>query len=73
MGDDGKYHVSSEGTFVFQREHGAPLTLTYVKYVSGLKKNLVSVTIVELCNGYVFTLNSITFFLFSYLFHILIC
>lgn len=33
MGDDGKYHVSGEGTIVFQREHGAPLTLTDVKYV----------------------------------------
>ena len=47
MGDDGKYHVSGEGTVVFQREHGAPLTLTDVKYVSGLKKNLVSVAMLE--------------------------
>eukprot|EP00253_Pinus_taeda_P022913 PITA_22913 len=36
-----------EGTFVFQREHGAPLTLTDVKCVPGLKKNLVSVTMLE--------------------------
>jgi len=43
MGDDGKYRISSEGMVVFQREHGAPLTLTDVKYVPGLKKNLVSV------------------------------
>ena len=28
---------------MFQREHGAPLTLTDVKYAPGLKKNLVSV------------------------------
>jgi len=47
MGDDEKYHVSGEGTVVFQRVHGAPLTLTDVKYVSGLKKNLVSVTVLE--------------------------
>jgi len=47
MGDDGKYHVSGEGTVVFQREHGAPLTLTDVKYVPGLKKNLVSVAMLE--------------------------
>ena len=47
MGDDGKYCVSSEGMVVFQREHGAPLTLTNVKYVPGLKKNLVFVTILE--------------------------
>ena len=47
MGDDGKYRVSGEGTVVFQREHGAPLTLTNVKYVPGLKKNLVSVSMLE--------------------------
>ena len=47
MGDDGKYHVSGEGTIMFQREHGAPLTLTNVKYVPGLKKNLVSITLLE--------------------------
>jgi len=41
MGDDGKYRVSSEGMVVFQREHGAPLSMTNVKYVPGLKKNLV--------------------------------
>eukprot|EP00253_Pinus_taeda_P033378 PITA_33378 len=33
MADDGKYCVSGEGTFVFQRENGTPLTLTDVKYV----------------------------------------
>ena len=47
MGDDGKYYVSGEGMVVFQREHGAPLTLTDVKYVPGLKKNLVSVAMLE--------------------------
>eukprot|EP00253_Pinus_taeda_P025351 PITA_25351 len=47
MGDDGKYCVSSEGAVVFQREHEAPLTLINVKYVPGLKKNLVSVTMLE--------------------------
>ena len=47
MGDDGKYHVSGKGTVVFQRENGAPLTLTNVKYVPSLKKNLVSVTMLE--------------------------
>ena len=47
MGDNGKYCVSSEGTVVFQREHGAPLTLTDVKYVLGLKNNLVSVVMLE--------------------------
>eukprot|EP00253_Pinus_taeda_P012098 PITA_12098 len=47
MGDNGKYRVSSEGTVVFQREHGAPLTLTDVKYVPALKKNLVLVAMLE--------------------------
>ena len=47
MDDDGKYCVSGEGTVVFQREHGAPLTLTNVKYVPSLKKNLVSITTLE--------------------------
>eukprot|EP00253_Pinus_taeda_P029588 PITA_29588 len=47
MGDDGKYRVLGEGMVVFQREHGAPLTLTDVKYVPGLKKNLVSIAMLE--------------------------
>ena len=47
MGDDGKYRVSGEGMVVFQREHGAPLTLTDVNYVTGLNNNLVHVTMLE--------------------------
>jgi len=47
MGADGKYCVLGEGTDSFQREHGAPLTLTDVKYVPRLKKNLVSVVTLE--------------------------
>ena len=47
MDRDGKYRVLGEGTVVFQREHGAPLTLIDVKYVPGLKKNLVSVAMLE--------------------------
>ena len=47
MGNYGKYCVLGEGTIVFQRECGAPLTLTDVKYVPGLKKNLVSVAMLE--------------------------
>ncbi|WP_438938729.1 hypothetical protein, partial [Actinobacillus pleuropneumoniae] len=47
MGDDGKYRASGEGKVVFQREHGAPLTLIDVKYVLGLKKNLVYVATLE--------------------------
>ena len=44
MGYDGKYCVSGEGTVMFQREHGAPLTLTDVP---SLKKNLVSIAMLE--------------------------
>jgi len=47
MGDDGKYHVLGEGTVVFRREHGAPITLIDVKYVPGLKKNFVSIAMLE--------------------------
>ena len=47
MGDDGKYRVLGEGMVMFQREHGSPLTLTDVKYVPGLKKNLVSVALLQ--------------------------
>ena len=47
MGDNRRYSVSGVGTVAFQREHGAPLTLTDVMYVPGLKKNLVSVAMLE--------------------------
>ena len=47
MGDDGRYSAPGVGTVSFQREHGAPLTLTDVMYVPGLKKNLVSVAMLE--------------------------
>ena len=47
MGDNGKYRVLGEGTIMFQREHGAPLTMTSVKYVPCLKKNLLFVAMLE--------------------------
>eukprot|EP00253_Pinus_taeda_P035324 PITA_35324 len=47
MGNDEKYSVSGVGTVYFQREHGARITLTDVKYVKGLKKNLVSIAMLE--------------------------
>eukprot|EP00253_Pinus_taeda_P003971 PITA_03971 len=47
MGDDERYSVSRVGMVAFQREHEAPITLTDVKYVPGLKKNLVSVAMLE--------------------------
>jgi len=47
MGNDEKYSVSGVGTTILQREHGARLTLTDVKYVPGLKRNLVSIAMLE--------------------------
>ena len=47
MGDDGRYSVSGVGMVSFQRELGAFITLIDVKYVPGLKKNLVSITMLE--------------------------
>ena len=47
MGNDEKYSVSGVGTIIFQREHGAHLTLIDVKYVLGLKRNLVLITMLE--------------------------
>ena len=39
MGDDESYSVSGVGMIAFQREHGALITLTDVKFFPGLKKN----------------------------------
>jgi len=47
MGNDEKYSVSGVGMVVFQREHGTLITLTDVKYVLGLRKNLVSIAMLE--------------------------
>ena len=41
MGDNENFSVSGVGTVSFQREHAALITLIDVKYVPGLKKNLV--------------------------------
>jgi len=47
MGNDEKYSVSGVGTVVFQREHGAHITLIDVKYVPRLRKNLVLIAMLE--------------------------
>ena len=47
MGDNESSSVSGVGTISFQREHGASITLTDVRYVPGLKKNLVSIAMLE--------------------------
>jgi hypothetical protein len=47
MGDDGKYSATGIGTITFQRESGKPFQLKNVMHVPGLKKNLVSVVMLE--------------------------
>jgi hypothetical protein len=47
MGDDGKYNATGIGTITFQRELGKPFQLKNVMHVPGLKKNLVSVAMLE--------------------------
>jgi hypothetical protein len=47
MGDDGRYSATSIGTITFQRESGKPFQLKNVMHVPGLKKNLVSVVMLE--------------------------
>lgn len=47
MGDDGRYNVTTIDTFTFQRESGSPLRLKDVMYVLGLKKNIVSIVVLE--------------------------
>jgi hypothetical protein len=47
MGDDGRYSATGIGTITFQRESGKPFQLKDVMHVPGLKKNLVSVAMLE--------------------------
>ena len=47
MGDDRKYSATGIGTITFQRESGKPFQLKNVMHVPGLKKNLVSVAMLE--------------------------
>eukprot|EP00253_Pinus_taeda_P025946 PITA_25946 len=47
MGDDGRYSVTSIGTISFERESGKPFILKEVMHVPGLKKNLISVAMLE--------------------------
>ena len=47
MGNDGRYSVTRIGTITFERDSGKPFLLKDVMHVPGLKKNLVSVAILE--------------------------
>ena len=47
MGDDGRYSETKIRTITFVRESSNPFLLKDVMHVPGLKKNLVSVAILE--------------------------
>ena len=47
MGENGWYNATRIGTITFQRELGKPFQLKDVMHVPGLKKNLVSVAMLE--------------------------
>ena len=47
MGDDGWYSATGISTITFQRESGKPFQLKNVMHVPCLKKNLVSVAMLE--------------------------
>jgi len=47
FGDDERYSATGLGMVTFQREYSSPLRITYVMYVVRLKKNLVSVAVLE--------------------------
>ena len=47
MGDDGQYSAIEIGTITFERESSKPFLLKNVMHVPGLKKNLVSVAMLE--------------------------
>ena len=47
MGDDGRYSATDIGTISFERESDKPFVLKEVMHVPGLKKNLISVAMLE--------------------------
>jgi len=47
MGDDGRYSATGIGTISFERESGKPFVLKEVMHVPRLKKNLISVVMLE--------------------------
>ena len=47
LGDDGRYSATGIGTITFQRALGKLFHLKYVVHVLGLKKNLISVAMLE--------------------------
>jgi hypothetical protein len=47
MGDDGKYRAKGVGIVKFERKYGKPFDLKDVLYIPGLKKNLMSISMLE--------------------------
>ena len=47
MGDDGRYSATSIRTISFERESGKPFILKDFMHVPGLKKNLISMAMLE--------------------------
>ena len=47
MDDDGRYSATEIGTITFERESCKPFLLKYFMHVPGLKKNLVSIAMLE--------------------------
>ncbi len=47
MGDDERYNTTRISTIIFKRESRSPLCIKFVMFVSGLKKNLISVAVLE--------------------------
>eukprot|EP00253_Pinus_taeda_P028031 PITA_28031 len=47
MGNDGRYSATGIGSISFERESGKPFVLKEVMHVPGLKKNLISVAMLE--------------------------
>ena len=47
MGDNGRYSATDIGTITFERDSGKPFLLKDDMHVPGLKKNLVSIPMLE--------------------------
>ena len=47
MGDERRYNATDIGKFTFLRDLGKPIILKYVMHVPGLRKNLVSIAMLE--------------------------
>lgn len=47
LGDNGRYSAIGIGTLTFMRDSGSPLHFKDVMFVSGLKKNLISIYVLE--------------------------